>query len=113
MTGPTDEKLDWLAHEYLLPRKVGGDHWVAIAERVGGAGAIVRGRMDDSCGWSDEWMYETLSQAVLACSVWNGYGDPCNWVRHKPSNRRISRSPDEVDGQGNRVGAVGVVYVRP
>jgi hypothetical protein len=39
-------------------------------------------------------------------------GEPDGWFRHAKTGRRVSRSADEMDENGNRVGAVGVIYVR-
>ena len=41
-----------------------------------------------------------------------GEGEPEGWFRHADSGRRISRSAEEIDENGERVGAVGVLYVR-
>ena len=111
----TDEQhLAWLEEQgYVSPRIVDEGKWIAMERMLFGAVKILRGQLSDSAGYSDEWMYPSSIAAALAFSEWNGQGDPDGWVRHKPSNRRISQSPDEYDENGRRVGAVGVVYLRP
>lgn len=74
--------------------------------------AIIVGRIGDYYGIDDTWCYQDLGAALAALAAWNGRGEPVGWHRHPASGRRVSQSPDEIDDDGNEVGAVGVRYRR-
>ena len=75
--------------------------------------AVVVGKVDEiEMGYSKRWCFESPLAALAAFAVWDGQGEPVGWHRAPHTGERISRSPDEIDGKGDRVGAVGVRYVR-
>jgi hypothetical protein len=105
--------FDYLTQEcgYFLPRDLGDDRWAALAP-FGFTTALLVGRQGDLSGYEDRWCYHTFAQALAALLEWDGTGEPPGWHRHPGSGRRISESPDDYDENGNRVGAIGVEYVR-
>jgi hypothetical protein len=74
--------------------------------------AVVVVNNGDRVGEADRWCYHHVVAAALALEAWDGTGEPAGWHRHPASGRRVSEDPDEIDDDGNRVGAVGVVYER-
>lgn len=105
--------LQWLIDEcgYKYPKPIGEGRWAAIIPKMF-THAIAVGRIDDFQGIDAHWCYETLAAARVALDAWDGRGEPNGWFRNPDSGRRISRSPDEIDENGQAVGAVGVLYVR-
>jgi hypothetical protein len=105
--------LQWLKDEcgYLGVKPLPGGRWAAIWPKAF-THAIITGAIGDAAGYADSWCYETLVQAWLALGRWDGPGEPEGWIRHPDTGRRVSRDPDERDEDGNRVGAVGVLYQR-
>lgn len=103
--------LRWLVEEngYVAPRSIGGGRWAALMPHFDPSMGIVVGRIGDRVGWSEKWTYPSAVEAMIAFAAWDGTGEPEGWIRHQPSNRRISRSPD---ANGERVGAIGAVYIR-
>lgn len=89
----------------------GETRYAAIAPKMY-THAIICGRVGDYWGFYDCWCYRTYHEAQAALAAWNGEGEPEGWIRHPDSGRRVSTSADEHDEDGNKVGAVGVRYVR-
>jgi hypothetical protein len=107
------EFLRWLVEEcgYLHPKPIPGGRYACIFPKLY-THAIITGRIGDRVSIGDCWCYEKYVQAVIALSAWDGTGEPEGWIRHPDSGRRVSQSPDEIDDDGRRVGAVGARYVR-
>lgn len=109
---------EWLDATCRLNGYVGGrllddGRYIALERQLYGAAAIIRSNVGDDFGRDDYWRYNDLAPAMIALAKWDGQGDPEGWVKHSPSNRRVSQSPDEIAPGIGRVGAVGVVYIRP
>jgi len=92
-------------------RAAPGGKWVGLM-RLMYTTAIVRGRWGVLHSHDERWCYHRPERALVALLAWDGAGDPKGWHRHPSSGRRVSESPDEIDGEDRRVGAVGVEYVR-
>jgi hypothetical protein len=107
--------LHWLvdANGYIAPRAIGNGRWAALLAHFDPSMAIVTGRIGDRYGWAEKWTYPDAGEALVAYMLWDGRDEPAGWIRHQPSNRRVSRSPDERDENGEAVGAIGVTYIRP
>lgn len=95
---------------YVEPRLLGEDRYVAIAPKIF-TYAIIIGHVGDENSVDDRWCYTSPVAAHLALAVWDGEGEPQGWSRHPASGRRVSVTGDEIGDDGQRVGAVGVVYV--
>lgn len=96
---------------YRAPRALAGDRYACIAP-FAYTTAIIVGRIGDLTGYDDRWCYHTEADARRALETWDGVGEPEGWHRHPGTGRRMSESADERDDAGNRVGAVGLIYVR-
>ena len=80
---------------------------------------IISGPVGETFGYSHGWFYETFEEAQTALDAWQpGQPEPPprtrtsdGWIRHIPSNRRVSRTGHEIDDEGNAVSGVGVIYV--
>ena len=105
--------LQWLIDEcgYKHPRPLPGGRFACVA-RMMFTHALLVGRIGDRVGYADRWCYRSEAAAYKALQAWDGTGEPTGWVRHPDSGRRVSESPDERDQNGERVGEVGVTYVR-
>lgn len=105
--------LQWLIDEcgYFHPKPIGNGRYACIRPKAF-THAIITGRIGDRIGIQQNWCYETKAQAIDALNAWDGTGEPVGWFRDTNTGRRVSRSPDEIDENGRRVGAVGVMYVR-
>jgi hypothetical protein len=90
----------------------GGTQYATIAPKMY-THAIITGRVGDMFGYGDCWCYPSRAAACRALADWDGEGEPEGWIRHPDTGRRVSQSPDEYDANQRRVGAVGVLYVRP
>ena len=100
-----------LANGYLAGRVL-SDELVFV---IGAYGSFFRRMLcqnGDRTGWVDSWDYETLLGAERAMADCDGNSEPKGWYRNMTRGRRISRSPDEWDQDGKRVGSVGVEYIR-
>ena len=101
-----------LNNGYQVAKSISNGRYACISSGIFNT-TIRTGHIGDETGWDEEWTYPDYKAAAFALHAWDGAGEPTGWTRHVPSNRRISQSPDEVDQDGNTVGAVGVTYVRP
>jgi hypothetical protein len=104
--------LQWLIDQcgYKHPRPLPGGRYAAIW-RLAFTHAIIVGRIGDRAGYDDRWCFNTYAEALIALEAWDGQGEPIGWIRHPNSGRRVSESPNEMDDNGKRVGAIGVSYV--
>lgn len=89
----------------------GGERWAAVAPFMF-TSAVIVGEVGNAWEYADRWCYATRVSAALALAAWDGEGEPVGWHRHPATGRRVSLDPDEINGEGKRVGAVGVLYVR-
>jgi len=105
--------LQWLVEECGCrdPKPIGGGQYACILRKAF-THAIITGRIGDEFGFNRNYCFETYQQAKAALDAWDGQGEPVGWFRDPTTGRRVSRSPDEIDGDGNEVGAIGVLYVR-
>jgi hypothetical protein len=108
--------LQWLIDECGMshPKPIKGGRqprYAAILPKLF-THAIVVAPMHDRYSIDDNYCYQGYAKAKAALDAWDGTGEPTGWLRHPLSGRRISQSPDEIDEDGNRVGAVGVMYRR-
>ena len=115
--------LTWLVTDngYANVKPIPGGRWAATEQKMFTC-AIITGRMGDRVGIDDHWCYATEREARVALDAWDGLDEPTGWDRHPFSGRRISRTIDEIDGDGrlvgedvagSGVGAAGVMYWRP
>ena len=106
--------LTWLVTDngYANVKRIPGGKWAATSQKMFTC-AINTGRVGDRAGIDDHWCYSTEREAQAALDAWNGLGGPTGWHRAPFTGRRISRTADEIDGNGRVVGAVGVMYWRP
>lgn len=103
--------LQWLIDQgYKHPRPLSGGRYAAIWPLMY-THAIIVGQIGDAISYDDRWCYAGYDAARTALDAWNGEGEPAGWTRHPRTGRRVSQSPDERDGDGRPVGAIGVVYV--
>ena len=105
--------LQWLITEggMLHPKPIPGRRWAAVVPKMF-THAIATGPMFDYVGIDTHWCYATREEAEVALDAWSGYGEPEGWIRHPETGRRVSQTGEEIDGNNERVGAIGVVYVR-
>jgi hypothetical protein len=108
--------LQWLIDECRLrdPKLIKGGRrprCAAISPKLA-TFAIVTVYIGDYLSIEDNYCYHGYAKAKAALDAWDGEGEPTGWHRHLPSGRRVSESPDEYDGDGHKVGAVGVIYRR-
>jgi hypothetical protein len=105
--------LQWLIDEagFLHPKPIPGNRWAALQPKLFTC-AVATGRMGDRVGFDERWCYAAMRDARAALDAWDGQGEPSGWIRHPTTGRRVSRTGDEIGEDGNRVGAIGVVYVR-
>jgi hypothetical protein len=105
--------LAWLESEngYRHARPIGAGRYAAIRP-MAFTHAVITGRIGDRIGTDGHWCYHTYPDALVALMRWDGEGEPDGWLRSPGTGRRRSESPDEIDENGNAVGAVGVIYRR-
>jgi hypothetical protein len=104
--------LRWLTDDsgYLDVRlAAGGRRYVAI-RRMNFTFAIVGGQIGNYVSTDQRFCYHDYLSARVALEAWDGRGDPKGWHRDANTGRRVSASADEMDSNGRRVGAVGVIY---
>lgn len=105
--------LQWLIDEARCrdPKPIGDGRYACIRPMMF-TYAIVTGTIGDRWGVDEHWCYGSYPEAKLALAAWDGTGEPAGWHRHPMSGRRLSRSGDEIDENGNLVGEIGKIYVR-
>lgn len=96
---------------YTDVKLVGHNRYAAIGNFMY-THAILLGEIGDVFSLENRWCYTTEEKAKAALARWNGVGEPTGWHRHPGTGRRVSLQPDEIDANGNEVGAVGVAYQR-
>jgi hypothetical protein len=103
----------WLLREgFRHAKPIGQRRWAAI-QPMAFTHRLSIGQIGDRTSIDDGWCYHNFADAYAALAAWDGEGEPAGWHRHLRTGRRVSQSPDERDANGQLVGAVGVVYVRP
>lgn len=113
MVTMSDEELDAFRRHwgYVEIKMIGHERYAATAQQLFTC-AIVVGRLSDEMGYEKRWCYETPLAASAALAIWDGQGEPVGWHRAVHSGERVSRSANEIDEMGRRVGAIGVRYTR-
>jgi hypothetical protein len=96
---------------YSDARPIGGGRYACIVRFMYTVG-IITGKIGDKTGFEGRWCYHNHRSAKQALDAWDGQGEPTGWHRQPGTGRRVSTSADEVDEDGNVVGAVGVIYRR-
>lgn len=106
--------LQWLIDEngYRDPKPIPGGRYAGIRPMIF-TYAIVSGQIGDRWGVDRHWCYHSYDEAKAALDAWDGLGEPTGWHRDPVTGRRVSQTGDELDGDGDRIGVVGKVYVRP
>lgn len=92
-------------------RVIPGGRYAAIFPKMF-THAIITARLFDETSIEQNWCYHSYEAAKAALDAWDGTGEPTGWHRATHTGDRISESPEEIDGDGKRVGAVGVRYRR-
>jgi len=107
-----DDFLIWLSeNNFVSPRVIAGGRWAGLMQHFDMGCAICAGALGDTVTIADRWTYPHMVAAAWALTEWDGTGEPAGWIRHQPSNRRVSQGHD-YDEHGRLVPA-GEVYIRP
>lgn len=52
------------------------------------------GPADDDFGGDEEYMFDDMKKAIVAIAIWDGYGEPPYWNRHKIADQTRYRRED-------------------
>lgn len=112
---PDQTDTEWMTYATIANRwsdvkPIGDGRYAALVQQPFTTTIIV-GKLHDDFSWEQEWSFHDTWVALDAWTAWDGTGDPAGWIRHKPSNRRVSDGTG-YDQDGNLIPA-GQEYIRP
>lgn len=106
--------LQWLNDQAGIeqPKLIPGGRYAGLRPMLF-TWAICVAKVGDFWGIDRQWCYHDRDAAELALAAWDGTGEPIGWHRDPLTGRRVSETGDELDENGQPVGEIGKIYVRP
>lgn len=67
---------------------------VVLYDTIMNGGRYLIGPANDNTGGDEEYMFENFTDASVKLDLWDGYGEPDGWIRHKIGNQTRRRVSD-------------------